>query len=49
MLKQLPHRIKMNITLSIKKVFEQYMASIGWDEKNGSSPKDVLAPVMKVC
>lgn len=32
MLKQLPHRIKMNITLSIKKVFEQYMATIGWDE-----------------
>ncbi|WP_163151348.1 hypothetical protein [Anoxybacillus sp. MB8] len=33
MLKQLSHRIKMNMTLSIKKVFEQYMASIGWDEK----------------
>ncbi|MGG3955405.1 hypothetical protein ABEV15_01640 [Bhargavaea massiliensis] len=32
MLKQLPHRMKMNMTLSIKKVFERYMASIGWDE-----------------
>ncbi|MCG6172592.1 hypothetical protein JEG43_13180 [Anoxybacillus sp. LAT_35] len=32
MLKQLPHRMKMNITLSIKKVFERYMATIGWDE-----------------
>ncbi|WP_461201731.1 hypothetical protein [Anoxybacillus sp. TBDG-1] len=32
MLKRLPHRMKMNMTLSIKKVFERYMASIGWDE-----------------
>jgi hypothetical protein len=33
MLKQLPHGIKMNITRSIKKVFEQYMANIEWDEQ----------------
>ncbi|KIQ93738.1 hypothetical protein LH47_02167 [Anoxybacillus thermarum] len=32
MLKQLSHRMKMNMTLSIKKVFERYMATIGWDE-----------------